>query len=536
MPGSRDHLYFVLPGAPVAAEASAATLGSKAYGLFRLARLGLPVPPAFVLGTTLCRQYFERGRRVPDDLPDVVAQGLARLEAATGRTFGSPRRPLLVAVRSGAAASMPGMMETILNVGLTEKTLRGLLRSTGNPRLVRDCYRRLVRDFAAVVRGAEVHAFDALIERECQKEGLAAARDLDSRTLSRIAQDSLELTLVLTGEPFPQDPVAQLMGAVEGVFRSWESDKAAAYRRLNGIDEQSGTAVTVQAMVYGNAGSDSGAGVAFTRDPATGENRFYVDFLFNAQGDDVVSGRHTPRDAESLSRRLPAVAAELDRVKTILEDEFRDMQDLEFTVETGRLSLLQTRDGKRTPWAALTIAVAMVREHRISPDEALRRLDGVSLDRLERLSIARGAEAVPLAAAVPASVGVATGDVVFESQRAVEWGRQGRQVILVREDIATDDIEGLAAAAGVLTAMGGRTCHAAVVARQLGKVCLVGCASLRVEPEERRCALGEGWLHEGDPVTLDGNSGRIYAGRLPVVRERPDAALAEVAKWRRERA
>jgi len=534
MPGPRDHLYFVLPGAPAPAEACAETMGSKAYGLLRLARLGLPVPPAFVLDTALCRQYFEGGGRLPDDLREVLVRGLARLEAATGRAFGSPRRPLLVSVRSGAPVSMPGMMETILNVGLGEKSMRGLLRSTGNPRQTRDCYRRLIRDFATVVRGAESHPFDTLIERECTKDGLASARELDSAALGRIVQDSLELTLALTGEPFPQDPMAQLLGAVEAVFRSWDSEKARHYRRLNGIDDSSGTAVTVQAMVFGNAGSESGAGVGFTRDPATGENRPYLDFLFNAQGEDVVSGRHRVHDTGQLSRRLPAVAAELGRINMVLEDEFRDMQDFEFTVENGRLYLLQTRDGKRTPWAALRIAADMVSAERISPAEALRRLDGLALEKLERLRIAQGAETVPLATAVPASLGVAIGEIVFDPKRAVERGAEGRNVILVREDIATDDLEGLAAAEGVLTATGGRTSHAAVVARQLGKVCLVGCAALRIDPAQRSCILGQERLHEGDTVTLDGDNGRIYAGRLPLVRERPEAELTQLAAWRRE--
>jgi pyruvate,orthophosphate dikinase len=533
--GSRDHLHFVLPGVPAAAEASAETLGCKAYSLLRLARLGLPVPPAFVLDTALCRQYFERGGRLPDDLPEVLAHGLARLEATTGRAFGSPRRPLLVSVRSGAPVSMPGMMQTILNVGLGEKTVRGLIRLTGNPRQARDCYRRLIRDFAKVVRGAAAHPFDALIDRERLKDGLAAARELDSAALGRIVQESLDLTLALTGEPFPQDPLAQLLGAVEAVLRSWDSEKARTYRRLNGINDSSGTAITVQAMVFGNAGADSGAGVGFTRDPATGENHPVLDFLFNVQGEDVVSGRHTVHDTALLPLRLPAVAAELGRIATVLEDEFRDMQDFEFTVENGRLCLLQTRDGKRTPWAALRIAVDLVHAERISPAEALERLEGLALDRLERVRIAAGAETTPLATAVPASVGVATGEIVFDPKRAVERRNHGRDVILMRQDIATDDIEGLVAAEGVLTAAGGRTSHAAVVARQFGKVCLVGCDALRIDATLRGCVLGQERLEEGDTVTLDANSGRVYAGRLPLVHERPEADLAELAGWRRER-
>jgi pyruvate,orthophosphate dikinase len=533
MAGTRDHLHFILPGAPAPAEASAETLGNKAFGLLRLARLGLAVPPAFVLGTALCRQYFEDGGRLPDDIRDVLAYGIGRLEAATGQSFGSLRRPLLVSVRSGAAVSMPGMMETILNIGLGEKSARGLLRTTGNPRLVRDCYRRLLRDFAEVVRGAAPQPFDALIERECAREGLAGAGELDGASLGRIIEESHALTRALTGDDFPQDPMAQLLAAVEAVFQSWNSEKARNYRRLNGIADSAGTAVTVQTMVFGNAGSDSGAGVGFTRDPATGANTPYLDFLFNAQGEDVVAGRHAVLDAGVLRQRLPAVAAELGRVRTLLETEFRDMQDFEFTVEHGRLFLLQTRNGKRTPWAALKIAVDLVHEERISPQEALERLDKLPLDRLERQRLAEGAEAKLLGTAVPASIGVAIGEIVLDPKRAAERAAEGRRVILVRADISTADIEGLAAAAGVLTTAGGRTSHAAVVARQLGKVCLVGCTALRVEPAERRCRLGAEKLQEGEILTLDGDNGRIYRGELPIIRERPVAELAEVAAWRR---
>lgn len=532
MTGSRDHLYLVLPGAPAPAEASAGTMGSKAYGLLRLARIGLPVPPAFVLGTRLCREYFERGRRLPDDLRETLAYGLGRLEAATGRAFGSPRRPLLVSARSGAAVSMPGMMETVLNIGLGERTLRGLLRVTGNPRQAMDCYRRLIRDYAGVVAGAAPAPFEILVERECRRGGLAGARELDTAALSSIAQDSLELVAALTGEAFPQDPMAQLLGAVEAVFRSWDSDKARRYRALNGIPETGGTAVTIQAMVFGNAGSQSGAGVGFTRDPASGENRAYLDFLLNAQGEDIVAGRHPVGDTERLARRLPKVAAELARLPGLLEAEFGDMQDFEFTVENGCLYLLQTRDGKRTPWAALRIAVDLVRECRITPDEALARLDGLALDRLERTRLAPGAAAEPLASAVPASIGVATGEIVLDPARAVEAKAAGRKVILVREDIATEDIAGLAAADGVLTAAGGRTSHAAVVARQLGKVCLVGCSTLAIPAGEGVCLLGGTRLREGDTISLDGDGGRIYAGELPLVRERPEAELAVLAAWR----
>lgn len=527
------HLFFILAGKPMPASASAATMGSKAYGLMRLARLGLDVPPAFVIGTDICRSYLSHGK-LPDGTRELLARGLRELESATGRSFGGARRPLFVSVRSGAPVSMPGMMETVLNIGLSEQTVRGFLRMTGNPRQVQDSYRRLVRDFTEVVREADAAPFDALADARVEEEQLSSARDLDSHALAAIAQESLSLSLALTGEPFPQDPMEQLVAAVEAVFRSWMSDKAERYRKLNGIDANMGTAVTVQAMVFGNMGATSGAGVGFTRDPATGENRPYLDFLFNAQGEDVVSGRHAVHDTERLPQRLPAVADELMRMKDILETEFHDMQDFEFTVEDGRLYLLQTRNGKRMPWAALRMAIDMVQEGVISPAEALKRLDGIALDKLERLRFAGSGDVSPLAQAVPASIGTAVGHIVFDPKRAAKFAAEGRPAILVRDDISTGDIEGIAAADGVLTAAGGRTSHAAVVARQLGKVCLVGCSALRILPEKGLCSIGGQEFREGDQLTLDGDMGRVFAGALSVVRERPEAALAEVERWRAE--
>lgn len=503
-------------------------MGSKGHGLLRLARVGLPVPPAFVLGTAVCRDYFAGGARAPADLRDLLTTGLQRLEEATGRRFGGARRPLLVSVRSGAPVSMPGMMETLLNVGLGDSTLPGLLRATGNPRQVRDCYRRLVRDFTEVVYGASAAPFDSLVARYCAADGLSSVRELDAGTLAQVNEESLELACSATGHPFPQAPMEQLLQAVEAVFRSWESDKARHYRRLRRIDDALGTAVTVQAMVFGNAGRSSGAGVGFTRDPGTGEDGLYLDFLFNAQGEDVVSGRHSVEDTDRFARRLPQVASELRRIKDVLEAEFRDMQDFEFTVENGRLYLLQTRAGQRTPWAAVRIAADMARAGRITPPEAIAQLSGLRLDEIERTHLATAAAGPPLATAVSAGIGAAAGEIVFDSKRAVQLNEAGRPVILARPDIRAEDIEGIAAAQGIVTSAGGRTSHAAVVARQLGKVCLVGCGAMRIEPDGKSCTIGATRLAEGDPVTLDGDSGRIYAGRLDVVRERPERELSEL--------
>jgi pyruvate, orthophosphate dikinase len=532
MSEGQDALVLISPDAAVPAWADAATIGSKAYGLLRLVRLGLSIPPAFVLGTGLCREYFARGGRLPEQMPRLLADGLAQLEHTTGRRFGAARRPLLVSVRSGAPVSMPGMLESILNVGLCETTLNGLLRATGNPRQTRDCYRRLIRDFTVLVHAAPSAPFDALAERHCAEQELQSPHELDGAALASIGQESLELALSLTGTPFTQNPQEQLTQAVEAVFRSWQSDKARHYRRLRQIDDAIGMAVTVQAMVFGNAGSSSGAGVCFTRDPASGEDHAYIDFLFNAQGDDVVSGRQDGEDSARLERALPLVAAELQRTCSALEAEFRDMQDFEFTIENGHLYLLQTRTGQRTPWAAVHIAVDMVREGRITPQQALRQIEGLELEHIERTRLAAQTTVQPLASAISASIGVASGEIAFQSRRAVELAAQGRSVILLLPELHTSDIEGVAAASGVLTSAGCRTAHAAVIARQLGKVCLVGCSALQVQPDSTGCILGDQALSAGETLTLDAETGRVYPGRLAVVRERPEKELAEIARWR----
>ena len=527
----RENLFFILPNAMTPA-ADVNAVGSKAWGLMCMARQGLRVPPAFVLGTAVCRDYLARGPGLSDEARGLLDAGLARLADATGQRFGDARRPLLLAVRSGAPVSMPGMMDTVLNVGLSDHTLGGFLRSTGNPRLVRDCYRRLVRDFTTVVRGATAAPFDALVERRFREEGVASARELDSASLRELCVQSLEVALTTGGKPFPQTPMDQLEQAVGAVFRSWNSERARHYRRLNGIDDRMGTAVTVQAMVFGNGGSTSGAGVGFTRDPATGENRLYFDFLFNAQGEDVVSGRYPLHDSARLERQLPLVAQELQRIKLLLEEEFRDVQDFEFTVADGKLYLLQTRAGKRTPWAALRMAVDLVREGKMTPSEALAKLQAYKLESIERARLTDCEGTQPLATAVTASIGVAVGALAFDSRRAVELAAQGQPVVLARTEIATEDVAGIAAADGVLAAAGGRTSHAAVVARQLGKVCLVGCSGLAIDASGHSCQIGGHRLREGELITLDGDTGCVYRGSLPVIHEHPDRELAEIRRWR----
>ncbi len=518
------------PGAePLTADARA--IGFKAYNLARMAGMGLPVPPAFVLGTGFCRDLAQPEKKPGGDLHEPLAAGMRRIEAGSSLTFGGARKPLLVSVRSGAAVSMPGMMETILNVGLTEATLRGLLRMTGNPRLVWDSYRRLVQSFAEVVHGAAAQPFDAVLAEYLRRDGAVRAQELDARTLAAVARDYLELYPKLTGNEFPQDVHEQLDAAVRAVFRSWQHARAVEYRRLHHLDDTAGTAVTVQRMVFGNAGGSSGSGVAFTRNPATGENRLYMDFVFNAQGEDVVSGRHALHDSEQLAAVLPQLMQQIVGVSRTLEAEFRDVQEFELTIQDGVLYLLQTRTGKRSPWAALRIAVEQVREGLIAPAEALRRLREIKLDRIESVRAIASEDAPVLCVATAASAGVAIGAVALDVEQAKRLARR-EPVILVRHDTTTDDVGGLAVASGLLTAVGGRTSHAAVVARQLDKVCLVGCVDLRIDLATRSCQIGGRRFTEGDPLCLDANEGRVLAGKPQLVVEKPLEYLAEVERWR----
>jgi pyruvate, orthophosphate dikinase len=500
------------PGHGDAAMADRREVGGKGANLLRLAARGLPVPPGFIFGTELCRHYHAHGGTLPADFGEGLAAALARLEAVTGQRLGCTRRPLLVAVRSGAPASMPGMLETLLNVGLTEASVGGLVRATGNPRLAWDSYRRLVRAWAEVVHGCAAECFDALLADALAAHGLAAENELDAPALRELTAANLALLRALTGRAFPQDPLKQLGTAIEAVLRSWRSAHASAYRAANGIDDGIGTAVTVQAMVFGNAGATSGAGVGFTRDPSTGAPGLYVDFAFNAQGEDVVAGRHAGAGGAALARVLPQVEREVAALAETLEEAFRDMQDFEFTVQEGRLHLLQTRAGKRSPLAALTIAVDLVEAGRLSPAEALARLAGLDLEgiTLDRFA---DADSAVLARATAAGIGVASGRVAFDAEQARALADAGNDVILVRPEAATSDFAAMRLARGVLAAAGAKTSHAAVVARELGRVCLVACDALEFDADG--CRLGGRPLRAGDHLALDGNRGLVFAGPRP---------------------
>ncbi len=507
--------------------------GSKAAELWRMAQLGLDVPPAFVLPTNLCAAVNAGEKDALDALRYGLDKGIAWLEEITGRRFGDSRAPLLVSVRSGAAVSMPGMLQTILDVGLNDQTVRGLIRMSGNPRLAFDSFRRLVQGYAEVVEHVPSANFERRLAEMIRRESVTNETELDSEALERLTSEFREIALRFGSKAIPEDPREQLQGAAIAVYRSWESARAKEYRRLNRLDDLKGTAVTVQAMVFGNSGGRSGAGVAFSRNPATGAKEPYVDFLFDAQGEDVVSGRRTPGHVARLAARLPGVAKALAEGVNGIEAEMHDAQDVEFTVEEGRLYFLQTRSAKRTPLAALRIAVDMVREGMIDPKTALARL--ASLD-VEALAIARFAAPAPaVATAISAAPGVSTGRVAFDSQRAKELAATGVPVILVRPETSTEDVEGFAVAAGILTSVGGRTAHAAVVARQLGKVCLVGCRALAIDEAHRVATLGDASIREGDWLSLDGDRGEVSLGQRAIVTERP-AELAEVAHWQAQAA
>lgn len=503
-------------------------VGGKGLGLFRLSRLGVPVPPAVVLGTGWCREFQARGGSLPEDLMPRLEAALRYVEDASGLRFGSARHPLLVSVRSGAPVSMPGMMETVLNVGLSDATLSGFLRVTGNPRLVWDSYRRLVEGFADVVAGLAREPFATLTAEHVARAGVARAPDLDFRAQRELVHAQLALYQELAGEGFPQAPADQLERALGAVLRSWQSDRARWFRDAHGIPDVPGTAVIVQRMVFGNAGADSGAGVGFTRDPSTGAAGLFVDYAPNAQGEDVVSGRAALGDQVAsalpveIRERLVALAAQLER-------ELRDAQEFEFTVQDGRLYVLQVREAKRTPLAALRIAVELAESGLITGEEARARLAAYELGRIEVASI-DGPAPARLAVGVPAGSGIATGRLVVEPQDAVARGRSGESVVLVRDDVATHDVAAIAASAGVLTRRGARTSHAAVVAREYGKPCVVACELLAIEAGVVR--IGERRLAASESITIDGTSGAVYEGVVRVRREAPVALLARLAALR----
>ncbi|MEM1677406.1 MAG: pyruvate, phosphate dikinase, partial [Nitrososphaerota archaeon] len=439
-------------------------LGGKGYGLVEMTRIGLPVPPGLNIPTYVCKEYYETGR-LPDGLLDEVREKLKVIEERVGRIFGSPERPLLVSVRSGAPYSMPGMMDTILNLGLNDEIVKGLAKETGDERFAYDCYRRFIQMFGRIVMGVKDEKFDEIMEEHKKKLGVKHDVEIPAEELKKIIEEFKELIKKETGRDFPQNPWKQLEMAIEAVFKSWNNPRAIVYRKAYNIPDDLYTAVNIQMMVFGNMGYDSGTGVGFTRNPSTGEKKLYGEYLLNAQGEDVVAGIRTPKPIEELKNDLPQVYEELLRVSELLEKHFREMQDFEFTIQEGKLYLLQTRNGKRTAQAAVKIAVDMVNEGLITKEEAIARIDPNDLNQLLHPRIDPNVKAKPIARGLNASPGAATGKVVFTADEATELAAKGEKIILVRPETKPEDIHGIIAAQGILTSRGGMTSHAAVVAR-----------------------------------------------------------------------
>jgi pyruvate,orthophosphate dikinase len=507
-------VYFFGNGSAEGTRDMKAILGGKGANLAEMTNLGVPVPPGFTIACEACIAYLGDGG-IPAQLREDVTRNLSRLEEASGKRFGDAGNPLLVSVRSGAPVSMPGMMETILNLGLNDDTVDGLARASGNPRFAWDSYRRFIQMYGDVVLGVDHYKFEQLLGATRLTTGVENDSELSEEQLRRLVGEYRTLVRSSTGEDFPMDPVTQLWGAIEAVWKSWTLKKARDYRKHNNIPEDLGTAVNVVSMVFGNLGDDSGTGVAFTRDPSTGERKFYGEFLVNAQGEDVVAGIRTPLSIEDMAERLPGAYEQLLSTQALLERHYCDMQDIEFTVERGALYLLQTRTGKRTAAAAVRIATEMVDEGMISPAQAVLRVPPEQLDQLLHPVIDPSVRATPIATGLPASPGAASGIAVFDPDAAERRVANGAAVILVREETTPEDFHGIVAARAVLTSRGGMTSHAAVVARGMGKCAVVGCKAMVVDHERRACRMNDVEIVEGDWLTLDGGTGNVYAGDLP---------------------
>jgi pyruvate,orthophosphate dikinase len=513
----RNSIYFFGNGRADGRGDMKDILGGKGAGLAEMSRAGIPVPPGFTISTELCTEYYRNGGKTPKGLDPLMRKYLEKLEKAAGARLGDPKKPLLVSVRSGAKVSMPGMMDTILNLGLNDQTVEGLARLTNNERFAYDCYRRFIMMFSDVVFEVPKNEFEHLLARRKEERGLRNDVDLSAEDLKDLARQFKAHFKAKTGRDFPQDTWEQLCLARDAVFKSWQNPRAITYRKMNKIPDDMGTAVNVQLMVFGNSGNRSGTGVGFTRDPSTGENVFYGEFLINAQGEDVVAGVRTPQPISSLKETLPKAYDQLHAITKRLEKHYRDVQDFEFTIQDEKLYMLQTRSGKRTGHAAVRIAVEMVKEKLITKEEALLRVDPLQLNQLLHpiFDPQKRKQHPTLAKGLNASPGAAAGRAVFDADRAVDLASKGERVLLVRAETCPDDIAGMAASQGVLTATGGMTSHAAVVGRQMGKPSVVGCSALKVDEHGRRAAAGGVTIAEGDFVSIDGTTGEVLQGDVP---------------------
>ena len=509
------------------------TLGGKGAGLAEMTAAGMPVPQGFTITTDACTQYYADGRQINDDITADIFEHLKGLEEITGKKFGDNTNPLLVSVRSGARQSMPGMMDTILNLGLNDEAVEGLAKKTGNARFAYDCYRRFVQMFADVVMMVPKSLFEVEIDKMKEAKGVKNDVDLTADDLKELVGVFKKIYEENEGKPFPQDPRDQLIEAVKAVFRSWDNPRANVYRRDNDIPYSWGTAVNVQSMAFGNMGDDCGTGVAFTRNPATGEKKLMGEFLTNAQGEDVVAGVRTPMPIDQMAEKFPEAYAQFVEVCHTLEDHYRDMQDMEFTVEHGKLYMLQTRNGKRTAPAALKIACDLVDEGMISEQQAVAMIDPRNLDTLlhPQFDVAALKAATPVGKALPASPGAACGKIVYTAEDAKEWAARGEKVVLVRLETSPEDIEGMKAAQGILTVRGGMTSHAAVVARGMGKCCVSGCGAIVMDEENKQFTLAGKTYHEGDWLSLDGSTGNIYDGAMPTVDASVSGDFGRIMGW-----
>jgi len=508
-----------------------ALLGGKGAGLAEMTKLGLRVPPGFTITTKTCIEFFKAGGRFPEGLWEEVLEHLKRLEEKTGKRFGDPENPLLVSVRSGAPISMPGMMDTVLNLGMNDEVVEGLAKLTGDPRFAYDAYRRFITMFSDVVMHLDRHRFEEIFDEEKRREGVKEDPELSVEGLKRVVERQKKLYEELTGKPFPQDPYEQLRLAIAAVFNSWNNPRAVKYREIEGIPDDMGTACNIQMMVFGNMGWDSGSGVMFTRNPSNGEKGLYGEVLFNAQGEDVVAGIRTPLSIEDLKEVKPELYKELEEVAEKLERHYRDMQDVEFTIERGTLYILQTRTGKRTARAAIKIAVDMVREGLITEKEAIMRVDPKQVELLLHKTVDSEAEKTVIAKGLPASPGAAVGRVVFEPKEAEDWREKGERVILVRPETTPEDIGGMVASEGILTSRGGMTSHAAIVARGIGKPAVVGCEAIDINLEREFFRAGDVVVKKGEIITIDGLTGEVILGEVPLIEPKIGGELETLLSW-----
>ena len=508
-------------------------LGGKGANLAEMTHIGLPVPQGFTITTEACTQYYEDGQKINEEIQAQIMEYVEKMEEITGKKFGDLENPLLVSVRSGARASMPGMMDTILNLGLNEDVVQVMAKKSGNPRWAYDCYRRFIQMYSDVVMEVGKKYFEQLIDEMKEKRGIKEDVELTAEDLKELAEQFKAEYKNKIGVDFPTDPKEQLMGAIKAVFRSWDNPRANVYRRDNDIPYSWGTAVNVQSMAFGNMGDDCGTGVAFTRNPATGEKKLFGEFLTNAQGEDVVAGVRTPMPISQMAEKFPEAFAQFQNVCSILENHYRDMQDMEFTVENGKLYMLQTRNGKRTPAAALKIACDLVDEGMIDEKKAVSMIEPRSLDTMLHPQFdANVLKTAPMVGtALAASPGAASGKVVFTAEEAKEWALQGEKVVLVRLETSPEDIEGMKAAQGILTVRGGMTSHAAVVARGMGKCCVSGCSAIKMDEENKQFELGGKMFHEGDWISLVCSTGRIDDGAIPTVEASISGEFARVMAW-----